>query len=368
MKDQEIEILFELVRKSLFDIKPQPEKWGKDWSWAPILKVIEDNVMQAMMAESIVSLPTEMQPGEETTSVMMQRLALNMQEHVRLNIDLCQVFDMLEKNDYNPILMKGQGLADYYIKPMSRKCGDIDIYIGKEKYRQATDLLTKSLKGAELKEDKPKHTTIKWGKTEIELHQFAEILRKPQDNDAYQKIAEKWFANPGKTTIMGKEIKVPSIQSNPVYLFCHIWGHFMLGGIGLRQFCDLAVVLRKTAKEIDCKTLRDELEAIGLVEEWELTGCMLVKLMGLPSDCFPLYKKMERQKAFRFAELILKDGNFSKNRNLFAYSDNYIQHKLHSIYIHTRRALMLFKASPSLGWKTYKAMLSNGWEKIKEEN
>ncbi|MCQ2192522.1 MAG: nucleotidyltransferase family protein [Paludibacteraceae bacterium] len=367
MNRQETKIFFDLLRNALFATPIPTETWTEKWSWKPVLKAVEDHVLQTLVTEPLMALPDKVKPGFDVLSRYMQYVALNMQEHVRLNKDLVKVFSLLEQEGYKPVLMKGQGNATFYRNPMLRKCGDIDIFIGKNRYEESCTYILSALQDTKVVKDELKHLEFTWGKTEVEMHRYAEIECPPQNDAAYQALIEKYMYKPDVVAIDSASISIPPAQFNALYVFNHMWNHFKMGGVGFRQFADIATILHATAGKYDVEQLGKDLKAVGLMLEWKVVGGVIVDLMGLPENEYPFYEKMPIEKSYAMADLVLNDGNFAKNRNdLLQRQEGRSEfvHILCYLYMHFKRCYLLSKASFRLGLRTLAATLKRGSMKM----
>ena len=109
----------------------------------------------------------------------------------------------------------------------------------------------------------------------------------------------------------GKEVKTLSPNIYAVYVFAHLFFHFIREGIGLRQMCDWAMILDRYKNEIDQPQLAADLDGLGMRRAYRAFGGVLTNYLGLKS--FPL---AQSEKDLKASEQILKDilryGNFGK--------------------------------------------------------
>lgn len=344
MNNQENQIFYALLRKALFDQTPDTAAWTGSWKWAPIVRAIEDHRLQSLMVEPLLSLPVGLQPSADVTGRFTQIMAMNMQKHSQLNADINTVYGLLEANGFHPILMKGQANATLYPKPLLRMTGDVDTYIGTGN-KAATDLIMNQLPGCKLLEGSEKHTQVIYGKTEFEIHLYAEKLEYPQHDGPYQQLVDEYFSHPDTITVGNGQVQTVPQQFLPLYLFNHLWHHMRGGGVGLRQFCDLAMALHRVHGKIDLARLQSDLKAVGLWREWQIAGGMVVNLLGLPQDEFPFYKEIGMKKVWAFSEMVITDGNFGRNRFDKIGSWTFAQHFKNALSIHWTRAYQLSKVS-----------------------
>lgn len=86
-----------------------------------------------------------------------------------------------------------------------------------------------------------------------------------------------------------------------------------MGGIGLRQLCDWAMIFRSHGADIDNAKLISNLRRFGLTKSWKLFACIAVGYLGVPADRMPLYDPEFSRKSEIVLEEILEGGNFGEN-------------------------------------------------------
>lgn len=363
LSTSEADIFFALLRHALWNEPLVPEQWGKTWSWNAIFYAVEMHALQSLLTNSILSLPKEYQPDGAVQNRFMQLMALNMREHSRLNADIVSFFTLLQQHGFHPVLMKGQSLAPYYKKPFFRKCGDVDVYVGSEDYDAVCDFLKHQYPQAVFEKATDKHQEMKWKETEYEIHCYSELLFYPQDDKAYQKLMQEAVRNLSFVKIAETEIPVFPIQILPVYLLSHLWNHFKTGGVGFRQFADLAMCLHNISDSLDREKLQKDLKDVKLWDEWLLCGALMVQRLGLPASEFPFYEKMNDQKLDNFVSVIMEDGNFASGRD-YGKEKKYWRKKFRSLCIHINRYACLLKISIPLSFKLLLANLMMGFKRL----
>lgn len=318
MNLKEESIFYELLRAALWGTPLQPEKWGHEgWEWKNILKNLEHQTILGLCTDVILRLPAEYLPDAEQQQLVQGRYMNSVKRHFVLNSTLIEVFGYLKQHGIRPILFKGQGLASLYPNPLLRQCGDIDIYIGPENYEKAKQVIEELVQEpAQLEEatESEKHYHIDYHSVTLELHRLAEVIYVPWRNKYYQRLTQHWLeeVEPATVNIQGTEVPVPPTQFNVMYVFYHLWHHFIRGGVGLRQICDWAMLLHRSYGQYDRNELEQDLKKCGLMRAWKTVGCLVVDRLGLPEQEFPFYDAALKSKAEACHELIQKGGNFGK--------------------------------------------------------
>ena len=137
------EILLALVRSALWRKPFEVDESMPDWT--EILRLAEQQTVMGLVADSLRFLPESMRPSGEMYRKLQMKAVLIAQSHALLNMKLAQTVRFLESNGLNTVLFKGQGVALNYPDPITRQCGDIDLYVGEKSFQKALDLLKADL-------------------------------------------------------------------------------------------------------------------------------------------------------------------------------------------------------------------------------
>lgn len=248
------------------------------------------------------------------------------------------------------MLLKGQAYAQQYPQPEWRQCGDIDLYIGEADYPRACSLARQcGWQSLPNENNQPggKHYGCYLQGVHIELHRLAAILDRPAANRRFQPWSRNQLSHTSRTMrVEETEVPLPPPLFDVVFVFQHLYHHFLNGGVGLRQLCDWVRLLHAHAPAID----RDELETLlcrfDLLPGWKMFGCIAVDRLGLPVGEFPFYSPRHRAQSERILAMILREGNFGRYAPTTERPEGYWRGKLHSYLRHQRRFSALFSIAP----------------------
>ena len=122
-------------------------------------------------------------------------------------------------------------------------------------------------------------------------------------------------------------VTVPPAQFNIFYVFYHAFHHFMTSGLGLRQLCDLAILLHAYHDRIDVRELESILKEYKLDKEWRLFTGLLTDALGLPEGEAPLHDSSQVPLSGKLLDTIFNDGNFGHHKDLpdFSAAPKYIR-------------------------------------------
>ena len=342
------------------------EDGAADWK-----KILAHAKMQAVMPlvyDGIVSLPERLRPDLPT----MYRLMAFTDKIERLNGKLDRAAGELSEKlsgcGIRSVLLKGQGNAVLYPNPARRQCGDIDLYVGEDNFGRTMSLLSEWGMVDNLAEPTYKHSHFEWDGVTVEVHKLA---ADPSETSAsFAEWERKSLQDTDCTVILdGRSVLVPPPTYNALFIFVHAFHHFMTQGIGLRQLCDLALLLTAKHDEIDSVELLERLRMYKLMKEWDFFCRLCHEDLGMDasmafSDTCMSDKTLK--KALRLHEFIFSEGNFGTytKGNGYYFDKPYIVRKTISLYRHNRRYMQRFAIAPGQTVSHYMNTLNSGFRAV----
>lgn len=277
--------------------------------WAAILRQARRQTVMGLIAEAIGNLPPDKQPPEEMIQKMRIFMIRNIHQHGQLNARIGEVCTHLRAHGIDGVVLKGQGVAGYYQKPETRQCGDIDLYIGLDRFEQALRLCVDRWQdGKQDNQQTYKHYGFDIGDIEVELHREAAICQRFWKRKAFRAWQREMLGDPSRLRKAplpdGGWYYVPGVEFDAVYIFYHMLVHFTVGeGVGLRQLCDWAMVLDRAEAEGLMPAVEARVRGFGLQRPWSILLEVARKATG--DSTRPLSKRAARLEA-----IILEGGNF----------------------------------------------------------
>lgn len=239
-------------------------------------------------------------------------------QNTAMNEFVAKLIDNLRKKDVYTLLVKGQGVAQCYIKPLWRTSGDIDLYLSDSNYKAAKEFLTPLASHVDGEDRDRLHQGMTIDSWVVELHgtmysDFSKRMNKVLD-EVHQSIfhcgeVRSWDNN-------GVSVFLPSADNDVIIVFTHFIQHFYVGGIGLRQICDWCRLLWSYRSELDLRLLESRIREAGLVTEWRTFGSMAVDVLGMPKEAMPMYDSRYHKRGQRVLARIMKSGNMGHNNDL----------------------------------------------------
>lgn len=224
------------------------------------------------------------------------------------------------------LLIKGQGIAQCYDRPLWRASGDVDLLLSKSNYSKAKEYLSSLSVQFEDECKETMHLAFSINPWVVELHgtfysglwrRIDQGIESLQNAVIYDGNVRSWMDN-------GTKVFLPGVNEDVIFIFTHILQHFFKGGIGLRQICDWCRLLWTYRKEIDRKLLKERLSQMGIMSEWKAFSALAVDYLGMPPNDMPYYspKGCWSRKAGRILSYIIDTGNFGHNRDI-SYQSKY---------------------------------------------
>ncbi len=262
-------------------------------------------------------------------------------------------------------VVKGQTLAQLYPEPKSRSCGDIDFLCHPDDWERALVFFRDAYQAKFRDTNSPKHIEFKSKGVQYEMHRTLMTFSSPRHQRYWDTVVmDEILASDESVEICGVKVPVLPPTINALYVFAHIFGHFISEGIGLRQFCDWALVLKHYKPQIDVARLEAHLEGIGLKKAFIGFGAILTDFLGLPAEDFPFEIPEEfHRRAGSLWKNILELGNFGKNKKYLRSSGPI--HGLQHLWRIAGQALKFHYYAPTESWSKIPRMFRWWAEKLR---
>lgn len=360
-------VFFSLLRNALWGSPVEIPEGFVQWAGVARTAKIQSALGlagDAMLSDSRIAASM---PAELKTRIKTFMMA-NMMTHGKLNNVLVKVVSELSAAGIPSVLLKGQGLAQYYPKPELRQCGDIDLYIGLDDYAATYDVLSPIATKIDDRKalEVGKHYDLFVGKMAVEVHRYSDKYPTAKLDAIYQDVSKRGLTeNLVPMSFLGCQVQTPSDEYNAFYIFSHLFHHFLINGLGARQLCDWMLFLRARGANIDMDSLKKTLVSLDMLGPWQDFGCVLVKYLGMPQELFPFYDKSREKNAFKIIRRILIEGNFGKERDVYKKRGKiYLINKTWAMLAHIGRSFGLLFLFPRHSFRQIWHTITNGFAKV----
>lgn len=308
---------FELVRAGLWEKEVRLASYEKI-DYQEIYKLAEEQSVFGLVASGFEYVVDIEAPKEDVLQFVGQALQIE-QRNQAMNYFIGLIIEKMRKEDIYTLLVKGQGVAQCYERPLWREAGDIDLYLSKSNYEKAKIFLCPLAQSIEPEDKRRLHLGMSINPWIVELHGTLHTGISYRMNKISDEVHHDIFygGNVRSWNNNGVTVFLPNANNDVIIIFNHFINHFYGEGIGLRQICDWCRLLWKFKDDIYISLLEKRLRRMRLMGEWKAFAAFAVDYLGMPSEAMPFYdvKLKYKKKASKLADLIIETGNFGYNKD-----------------------------------------------------
>jgi hypothetical protein len=324
---------FALLRAALWGT---PVAIDGNIDWPTVMELAQHHANNVLVCGVATQMTGSNAPSAELRAQMQFALRSNLMKQLQLKQIYLSAVQLLRQHDIEPVLLKGFGLAMLYPKPNQRQFGDIDLFVGLDKFHEACSLLRTLPGGYNWGEevDFGHHYNIEFGQIPMEVHRVSADVDNPEEAAIFSAIELEGMTHSQRVSFEGTEISIPSKEFVVFYTFYHAWHHFITSGVGWRQISDVAMTLHAYFGQLDLEKLHQWLTALHLMQPWQTFGFLMVEHLGLPQAEMPFYDASCHRRAQRLYRRIMEVGNFRRKSEFRHRKPKKagIRRKLHSIF------------------------------------
>lgn len=336
-----------LLRDSLWQSEENLPSELLRWDSAGLLSLAKQQTVYGLVIDSLIRHDVHI-PQKMVFAAIGALEQIKRQSRI-INDGVCKLHGLLTDNDTDYVIVKGQAVASYYPQPLIRQSGDIDYYCDDANFQKSQEIIKRQWVIDVDENDSDYHVHFNHEGVIYEGHFSLVCLYSKRKEDYWKRLLAE---DSGATvTIDGRQTKTLSPTLHVLYIFLHLYHHLMSLGIGLRQFCDMAVMLHYAKAEIDMSALRRHLHELGMKKAWKACGSILVDDLGLQEDelGYSLAKR-DRRYGKKIMNVVLYRGNMGHYNKRNGWSG--WKHKLESIGIKLSHFVKFMPLAPgySYGW------------------
>lgn len=359
-------VFFELLRAGLWEREARLSQYN-NIDYSAIMRMAEEQSVVGLITAGLERMSDVKVPKEWALQFIGSTLQIE-QQNKAMNEFVAWLFELLRKNKVYALLVKGQGIAQCYERPLWRASGDVDLLLSENNYEKAKKLLVPLASDVETEYTHFMHLGMTIDGWVVELHgtQHSRLSRRVdtmidtvQKDVFYGGNVRSWENN-------HTQVFLPAPNEDVIFVFTHILHHFFFEGIGLRQLCDWCRLLWKYRSEIDVKLLEKRLQTAGLMSEWKAFAAFAVKWLGMPAEAMPLFDNNDYhnvnldKKADKICKFVLEVGNFGHKQRRDYSGMSYLRRKFVSVWGRLSDMLRHFQLFPKDSVVFFGGVLSSG--------
>lgn len=312
---------FALLRSGLWEKEARLSTFGVI-SFERVQRLAEEQSVLGLVVAGLDHVVDIKIPKKDVLPIIGQTLQLE-QKNQAMNLFIGALVEKMRKVDIYAILVKGQGIAQCYERPLWRSSGDVDFFLSDDNYKKAKQYLIPLAAHVDEEGVSSMHLGMTIDSWVVELHGTMHTGLASRIDKVLDRIKEDVFNRGDVRSWMNDTTQVflPGVNSDALLVFTHFLKHFYKGGLGLRQICDWCRLLWTYRDSIDRSRLESNLISMGLVSEWKAFGAFAVDYLGMPSEAMPLYDSSAKwhRKADKICRFVMDVGNFGHNRDMSYY-------------------------------------------------
>lgn len=319
------EQFFELLRAGLFpDKEARILEHGSSVDWRGLYCLAEEQAVMGLVAAGVENLPASERPSKDVVLQFVGSTFQLEQRNKAMNAFVAKLIEQFRKEDVYTLLVKGQGIAQCYERPLWRACGDIDLLLSPDNFEKASSVLdnySRETSRETSKDIERKHREYHIDGWTVELHGTMHTNLSRGIDKWIDKVQEDVFYGGNVRSWLNDNTLVflPSPDNDVIFVFTHILQHLFLEGIGLRQICDWCRLLYTFREKLNLRVLEDRISRMGLLTEWKVFASLAVQYLGMPETAMPMFGSNVHEfklEAARLMDFVLKVGNFGHNREV----------------------------------------------------
>ena len=333
-------VLYELIQITLGN-RNQLSRKPTAKEWHGIHGVAMRQAVAGIAFVGIEKLPKEQMPPEMLLFQWIGTAEQIKQQNHLLDNEVEALAALLDQHQIKYAVVKGQVVASYYEKPEYRQSGDIDFYVPQEDAEKAKEVIEDAWQVEMDKGDSAKHYDFKHNGVTYEMHFRLFEWHQEKKERYWQEILHKamnYRVKIGETRVATLE---PTVHT--LYVFLHLYHHLIEVGVGLRHFCDLAMMLKA---DIDREQLKNHLEDFGMKRAFRACEYIIGEKLDLPKE-YLLYdiRGIDRWFGRKILDIVLYRGNMGHYNKRGGWKG--LRHKVESTGIKLSHFLKLWWLSPT---------------------
>ena len=321
-KDHSLQAFLDLVRAGLWadarftDIQNQGFTEPIDW----------DKVYQLAEEQSVIGLVlagiehSAVKPSKELLFQWIGEVQVIEQTNKAMNKFIENLVGGMRKADIYTLLVKGQGIAQCYERPLWRQSGDVDLLLSEINYKKAKEYLLPLSSSNKNEEQYSQHLGLSIDQWYVEIHGSLRTgLSERVDKEVDANQNDVFYGGQVRSWNIGKtQVFLPAPDNDVFFVFTHFIKHFYKEGMNLRQICDWCRLLWTYKDSLNRGCLEKRIRKAGLMSEWKAFAALAVEYLGMPSKAIPMYDSRFKSKGERILRHILKGEPYSKIRDSWA--------------------------------------------------
>lgn len=323
MRKNNKDAFFTLLRAGLWGDGNSELRIEGTTGWNYVYQLAQEQSVQGIVLQGLEELRAKNLELRVPQTLLLQwigEVQMIEQQNKDMNAFVAELIENLKESDVYAILVKGQGVAQCYEKPLWRCSGDIDLLLSSDNYLKAKRALIPLASEVANENTTTKHQALVINGFDVELHGKMPFTLSMRVEHGIDDVLEDLFVrgNVKSWDCNGTQVFLPSPDNDVILVFTHFLHHFFIEGVGLRQISDWCRLLYSYRNSLNDRLLESRIRKMGLMSEWKAFYNLASRYLGMPDLDSRLMIQDSRfdKKADRIMGLVLESGNFGHNKDL----------------------------------------------------
>ena len=301
-RDNTIDALFTLVRVGLWEREVNLSDY-REINYAKLYNLSDEQGVIGLVAAGVELMSVNL-PLEIKLQIVGSTLQIE-QRNKEMNVFIAEQVEKMRGKGIYALLVKGQGVAQCYEKPLWRPSGDVDYLLSDSNYVKAMEYMQPLASASKPEGVYSKHLGLTIGQWYVELHgSLRTALSSRLDKVVDAVHYDVFYGGKVRSWMNGKtQVFLPGIDEDIFFVFSHFIKHFYKEQLSIRQICDWCRLIWTYRDSINHSLLESRINKAGLMCEWRAFAAVAVNYLGMPAEAMPFYDTARKWK--RKANLVI---------------------------------------------------------------
>ena len=287
------ELFLKLLSCALHSELPEARDFTglEEASWRRIHRLAASHAVPAFVGDRILTLPKEALPNRDMRLMIFSEIELTRRGNAYLTKALGQLQKTYEAAGLPFILLKGLSLGCFYPDAALRSGGDLDILFHSDAdYERGNELLRKA--GHKLHDDSEVrygHTAFTYGRTIVENHARAVFFDHKRHNRHFDALIQEAISSGSLITQHHGDYTIKTLphELNVVYIFIHLFFHWLHWGVGFRQYSDWLLMMTRLKGQLDEEKILSMAKDLDILYPMQLFAQAAIRHLRVSPEIFP---------------------------------------------------------------------------------
>ena len=287
------ELFLKLLSCALHSELPEARDFTglEEASWRRIHRLAASHAVPAFVGDRILTLPKEALPNRDMRLMIFSEIELTRRGNAYLTKALGQLQKTYEAAGLPFILLKGLSLGCFYPDATLRSGGDLDILFHSDAdYERGNELLRKA--GHKLHDDSEVrygHTAFTYGRTIVENHARAVFFDHKRHNRRFDALVQEAISSGSLITQHHGDYTIQTLphELNVVYIFIHLFFHWLHWGVGFRQYSDWLLMMTRLKGQLDEEKILSMAKDLDILYPMQLFAQAAIRYLRVSPEIFP---------------------------------------------------------------------------------